>query len=438
MRQLPIRWHNTTLTLAVLAAAATTAATLAATTSPPRDTSAPADPGAGPQAQEPQRGQTFRAAAEAVFTSLRVLNARGEFVPDLRQDELRVFEDDVEQTVTFFQTWIGGRNLQPVAAADDRDASGLILPPARAPTDASGRIFVIFIDDLHLQAQDTPRARHVLGLIRDTLVHEGDLVGFVSSGYSSIAIDLTYDYGHERFNEVIGKVVGGAPSPFEIIHMPDTSEGPAALRFNAATAFQLADEMLERAAKITDRRKVFLYVSSGYNFSPFEESRFRQEQERYGGTGAAAAEFRDPFAKRGQQFSEADLVAQLAALTRDANRANVTFFAVDPRGLLGGPDIDTRLTTEEWQEHNRVAHGSLRVMSDETGGFCLCNTNDFVGGLKRIDSLTSDYYMIGYTSTNPDPLDVRRRVRIDVTRPGDYELEYRNEYMIERRGSGKR
>jgi hypothetical protein len=30
----------------------------------------------------------------------------------------------------------------------------------------------------------------------------------------------------------------------------------------------------------------------------------------------------------------------------------------------------------------------------------------------------SDYYLIGWTTTNPDPLKIRRKVEIKVTRPG--------------------
>ena len=42
-------------------------------------------------------------------------------------------------------------------------------------------------------------------------------------------------------------------------------------------------------------------------------------------------------------------------------------------------------------------------MAEETGGFAVVNTNDFVGELKRIDAETSDYYVLGFYSSNPDP-----------------------------------
>ena len=33
----------------------------------------------------------------------------------------------------------------------------------------------------------------------------------------------------------------------------------------------------------------------------------------------------------------------------------------------------------------------------------MVNTNDFAGELKRIDAETSDYYVLGFYSSNPDP-----------------------------------
>jgi hypothetical protein len=56
------------------------------------------------------------------------------------------------------------------------------------------------------------------------------------------------------------------------------------------------------------------------------------------------------------------------------------------------------------------------VLAEETGGIAVVNQNDFDKALKRIDNETSDYYVIGYYSTNPDPLKRTRKVDIKVTR----------------------
>jgi hypothetical protein len=46
------------------------------------------------------------------------------------------------------------------------------------------------------------------------------------------------------------------------------------------------------------------------------------------------------------------------------------------------------------------------------------NQNDFTKALKRIDAETSDYYVLGYYSTNPDPLRRTRKLDVKTTRKG--------------------
>jgi hypothetical protein len=56
-------------------------------------------------------------------------------------------------------------------------------------------------------------------------------------------------------------------------------------------------------------------------------------------------------------------------------------------------------------------------VSEETGGFPVVNTNDFATEFKRIDAETSDYYVLGFYSSNPDPLKRTRTLEVSVTRP---------------------
>jgi VWFA-related protein len=124
----------------------------------------------------------------------------------------------------------------------------------------------------------------------------------------------------------------------------------------------------------------------------------------------------DPFLKQGNQFAEADLARELAELTRAANRANATIYTIDPRGLVGGPDLDENIDPVEYSNYIRTSQDSLRVLAEETGGIAVVNQNDFDKALKRIDNETSDYYVIGYYSSNPDPLKRTRKLEIKVKR----------------------
>ena len=76
-------------------------------------------------------------------------------------------------------------------------------------------------------------------------------------------------------------------------------------------------------------------------------------------------------------------------------------------------------TSQDWQDHVRDTQTTLRILAEETGGFAIVNQNDFDKGLKRIDKETSDYYLIGFYSSNPDPLKRSRQIKVNVVgRPG--------------------
>jgi VWFA-related protein len=132
----------------------------------------------------------------------------------------------------------------------------------------------------------------------------------------------------------------------------------------------------------------------------------------------------------------ADLVSQLAELVRAANRANATFYTIDPRGLMAGPDINQDLTTSEWRSHVQTSVDSLKTIADLTGGFCICNNNDFKKGLERIDAETSDYYILRYYSSNPDPLRRIRKIEVRTKRP-DLVVTTRTEWALPYASRGK-
>ena len=78
----------------------------------------------------------------------------------------------------------------------------------------------------------------------------------------------------------------------------------------------------------------------------------------------------------------------------------------------------------------QTTQSSLRVLADETGGKAIVNRNDFVTALKEIDSLSSDYYVLGYYSTNQDPLRRVRKIEVRVTRPDVHLAPYKNQYAL--------
>jgi hypothetical protein len=115
-----------------------------------------------------------------------------------------------------------------LSAQDPQKPEGILLPPPRPTSDASGRIFLIFVDDLHMDFRNTGRIRDLFKKIRRELIHEGDMFGIVSTGPSSISVDMTYDV--KRLDEAINKISGAGLKPQEIIETPDGAQGPPEVR----------------------------------------------------------------------------------------------------------------------------------------------------------------------------------------------------------------
>jgi len=422
------------LAVTVLAPLVGTAALLAQQAAPPAAQTPPsqapppsqqAAPPKGAPAQQPAAERlpqqpTFRIAVDLVRTDVIVRDGRDQFIADLKPSEFEVWEDGVKQDIVSVSLTHGGRTYNTLSVAPPPPQEGIILPPPRPTNDAAGRIFILFVDDLHMDFRNTGRIRELFKKIKNELIHEGDMFGIVSTGPSSLAIDLTYD--RKRLDEALKKISGAGLKPSDILMGSESADGPSEVRYRAHVAFRTAWDLMKNLEQVHNRRKAMIYVSDGYDFNPFATSRqkARAEMQPNAGQnqdGVSQDDTSELWGRQGQQFAEADLARELADLTRTANRANVTMYTIDPRGLVGMPDLDEQVDMTEWQDYIRKSQDSLRVLAEETGGIAVVNQNDFNKALKRIDAETSDYYVLGYYSSNPDPLRRNRQIEVKVTRP---------------------
>ena len=167
-------------------------------------TAPPTDP-ASAQPQSVEQGPVFRSGVTLVTTDLIVRDGNGQFVPDLDIEDLVVYEDGVVQELASLVLVHGGRvynQLLPPAPVQE----GIILPAHRPVSDTAGRVFILFVDDLHLESGETPKIRRVFKKIVDTLIHEGDMFGVISSGPSALNIDMTYD--RSLLYSAMGRITG--------------------------------------------------------------------------------------------------------------------------------------------------------------------------------------------------------------------------------------
>lgn len=367
-------------------------------------------------AQQP----TFRAGVTLVTTDVIARDDGGRFVADLTRDNFTILEDDQPQKIASFTLVRGGRTynlLLPEAPAAPQE--GLVLPTPKARVDeATGRVLLVFIDDLHFEPELSPHVRRLMQQIIDTLVHDGDMVTIISSGPSYLEIGPTYD--RKMLREAVGKIRGSGPIPSEIFQMLESSQGVGDVRQRAQMAFYAAYNVLAGLETINNKRKAVIYVSTGYDFDPFREGRAGTDQIQ-GGRFSDPLRFlndeNNPYLQVSHVTADIDLHKLMRELTLSANRANASLYTIDPRGLQGVVDLGSFADQSEWRTYIQKTTSSLRYLAEATGGFPVVNTNDFVGELKKIDAETSDYYVLGFYSSNPDPMKRTRTLDVKVDRP---------------------
>ena len=366
---------------------------------------------------------TFRVNVDLVRLDVIPRAGNGQFQSDLTADDFQILEDGAAQQIASLVLVHGGRVfniLQPSAPASPAAPEGIVLPKARSANNTAGRIFVLIVDDLHFTALDTPHVRALLKKVVKDLFHTGDMFAMFSTGPSSIEIPSRMT---EVSESAIGKVAGHGMSYRDVMDARDGSTGPQGLRQNAHVAFKTAYELLGNLEQVRDRRKSVILVSNGYDFDPFPQGRTGTDQVFGGRYGSpwVDPERGDRFLSLEQQnnrFADGDLASELAALTGAANRVNATIYTLDPRGVVGTTSVADQVDVTDMRTHISKTQGSLRTLAEATGGFAVVNDNEFDGALKRIDAETSDYYILGYYASNPDPNRRNRSIEMKARRPG--------------------
>ena len=376
------------------------------------------------EAQQP----IFRSGVTLVTTDVIVRDQEGLFIPNLAPEDFIVYEDDVRQEVTSLIRVEGGKVYDVLIEEGPPPQEGLVLPRVQKVDNTAGRIFVLFIDDLHMAAGLTPKVRQLVDTIAENLIHEGDLFGIISTGTSKVSTDLTYD--RTLLFAAADKITGSGFNLRDMITMQER-RNLNELRWRSHTAFKTARETLRNLERVKNRRKAFIYVSAGYDFNPFDQQFGKDDVY-----DNASALFEDPIEiteQKGMVFSDSDLHAEIAELARAAGRASTTFHTLDPRGLMAGADIEyDDVDTRELSQHIFRTQSSLRTLAELTGGIAIVNRNSFVAGLREIDAETSDYYVVGFNTNRPEVgANLTRRLRIEVNRD-DAEVRARDSYTFDR------
>lgn len=127
------------------------------------------------------------------------------------------------------------------------------------------------------------------------------------------------------------------------------------------------------------------------------------------------------------------------ALIQEANRNNISFYAVDAAGLrvhsegarvarnvdlagaqgIGDVQRGTGAWTKDIERQSDILSSSISLgrLANETGGFLIDNTNDLTAGFTRMQQDRTTYYLLAYEPTNTKMDGKFRKVKVKVNRP---------------------
>ena len=255
----------------------------------------------------PQKPQlpAFKVQVDLVAVDVRAADARGRPVNDLGKDDFELLDDGKPQAISTFE------RVDIPVAGPTRQGRIESLPEVRTNADGvTGRVYLLVLDDVNTNFDRSGYVQRTAREFIEKYIEPGDVaaVAFIS-GRRNVSQDFTSD--RRRLLTAVEKFSGLIPPPGAV-----TGPGGAAPVASGRGAFQTLRVLAEFLGTVKGRPKACVYIGEGFN----PPGRFGDSQARPGGVYAASEQ------SQPDRFDYEELAAA-------ANRANVSIYTVDPRGL---------------------------------------------------------------------------------------------------------
>lgn len=393
---------------------------------------------------------TFQAQSTIVLLDVVVRDRKGRPVRDLRPEELQVFEDGQRRELTSFRLVEGQASEERVAPAA---SSGLQPDPSRQVSLVT-MVFDKLMDGRQLSQQAA----------LDFLANNMQENVWMSVWTIDQRLYLRQTFTQDRYllKQAVLRATG------------TTSVAAASLSGEAAAQDQLAQQASNIAGGLQAAAVGSAAGAGGADSAAigaanaeaqmaqviagilrFTNSIQRQQQGQsslYPLLGLVREQQRLSGRKTLLYFSEGLVVPKnleevFKTAISEANRSNVTVYAVDARGLssardteasraqlldaartsqqqmarrgAGAVSVEDVMIAENAEESLRAnIQASLDEFAKSTGGFLIANTNDFKPAMARVATDIGSYYEAAYAPVSQEFDGRFRRIEVRVTRPG--------------------
>jgi VWFA-related protein len=370
---------------------------------------------------------TLTVKSQLVVETVVVKDKKGNFIPGLTEKDFTVTEDGTPQKIRFCEH----ENLPaaaaplPVMPAEEEEikiyktlSRTSIAPEGGAEANGATRyqgrrLLALYFDMTAMGPEDQERALFAAEKFIRTQMSPVDLVSIMR--FSGGSVDVLQDFTADR-NRLLSilqtLVVGEGQGSADSIDDASSADTGAAFgqddsEFNIfntdrqLSALQTASRMLAGM----NEKKSLIYFASGL------------------------------------RLNGVDNQAQLRATVDAAVRSGVTFWPVDARGLVasaplgdatqgspGNQGMYTGAAAQARTDNFQQSQDTMYSLAADTGGKALFDNNDLTRGIVQAQKSISDYYIIGYYTTNTAQNGRFRRVKIALTPERDATLEYRQGY----------
>ena len=370
---------------------------------------------------------TLTAKSQLVVETVVVKDKEGKFIPGLSAKDFTVTEDGTAQTIRFCEHQDLAAEQAPVPAAARgteqikiyKKLSRTQLAP-EAPENSrykNRRLLALYFDMSAMRPPDQLRALSAAEKFLRAEMTTVDLVAILR--YQGGSVDILQDFTADR-NKLLSiletMIVGEGQGSVETIDDASSADTGAAFgqddtEFNVfntdrqLSALQTASKMLSQLQE----KKSLIYFASGLRLNGIDNQ------------------------------------AQLHATVDAAIRAGVSFWPIDARGLVaqaplgdasqGSPGNSGMYSGTAALANNnnfQQSQDTLYALAGDTGGKALFDTNDLTRGIVQAQQAISDYYVVGYYTSNTARNGHFRRVKISLNQDATAKLDYRQGYYADK------
>jgi VWFA-related protein len=353
----------------------------------------------------PADGEVVKITTNLIQLDVTVTDKKGNPIPDLRAEEIEVYENGKKQKISNF-SFISSIS-EKIETPKKKEVPTIDIPVPRIElkTENVRRTFALLVDDLTLSFESAYYTRNALKKFVDQQMQDGDLVAIIRTGAGLGSLQqFTSDKKllYAAIERVRWNPMGtGGVGAFAAIE-------PTPLEESVAAGNVVSDEDLE-----AERNR----INSGEDFRASIFASGTLGAIRYVINGMSRLPGRKSiilfsdgfrmFPRDEEGHPENGMIFELMRkLVDQANRASVVINTIDSRGLVytGYTAADNVTDTSAEAMMRSMSDRSdqlfetqqgLAFLAEETGGLAIRNNNDLSGGVRKILDDQS-YYLVAY------------------------------------------